>query len=592
MVDAHRRQLNASGARPAETIGTVSRMLGDGASREYLGNPIQPTITRVKKPRTFETALQRMKKDELIRGDIPPVKDVPEAVQTAAALLIEASMDAFSYRRAALAGVADPSAEFQRETTSLPNSDDAVVYQRQMALSRNVEMSYMYAAAQELTTAAVEAKNIIGASGQKQDYKFEIDTEWGKISLTGGNVNVHDGGPTFIAIDTSGDDTWVNPACNQTLQNWASFCIDTQGKDFFVSHPALKGTAVAAWQERSNHRGLSGPCSAAFGISAICDSEGDDVYRTARSGLGSALFGVAYLLDDSGDDFYDAYAEAEGYGRFGIGILEDRAGKDIYQGFSQVQGCGSPRGAGVLLDRLGDDTYTANDQVIDFASPQSPEHNLSMSQGAGVGFRSDYLNGRSQAGGLGILLDSAGSDRYSCGVYGQGVGYWMGTGLLLDNTGDDTYEGFWYSGGVGALFGVGYLEDIQGKDQYTGARNANMGVGFDFAVGMFIEGTGDDKYTTSTLSLGASSENGIGVFVDQGGVDTYACSGLSMGQSSEASKNSLRERALAVGLFLDLEGLDKFPTSVPFAKNQQQSVNWRDKLPIPSESQVGVFLDR
>jgi hypothetical protein len=592
LMTNHKRQLYVAADRPIEVISTASRMLGDGTRRELLGNPIAAALDRSKDPDAFTKALQRMERAGLIKGPIPAVDQVPKEVQQAAALLIEVSMDAEPYRKAAFAQLTDLDGDYRRETSTLPTNDDPENYQKLLAFYRKVEMNYLYAAAQEIASASTEARRIIGVAGQSASYQWQMDSVWGVIRLTGSNANDHDLAPTFLQIDTGGDDTYINPASNRSSTNWMSICIDTVGNDKYLSHPALKDTKIADWPDRARHRGQPGPASAAFGISVLSDASGNDLYRTARMGIGAAVFGCAMLLDFDGDDTYDAYADSIGFGKFGVGLVDDAKGTDTYTGFNQVQGCGLTRGAGLLIDRGGDDIYAANDQIIDFPSAQSAEHNDSFAQGAGYGVRSDYLTGRSQSGGVGILYDVAGADKYSCGVFGQGTGYWDGSGMLWDDDGDDTYNGVWYVQGAAAHFGIGYLEDAKGKDTYRASMNMAMGAGHDFALGMLIDRLGDDDYIGPNLSMGAGNSNGIGVFADCAGSDKYAGTGLSIGQASEGQAGSLRETALCLGVFIDLFGVDTYAPGKPYAQNAQRVVNWRIKQELPRESQLGIFWDR
>ncbi|HVL38244.1 MAG TPA: hypothetical protein VM328_02525, partial [Fimbriimonadaceae bacterium] len=286
------------------------------------------------------------------------------------------------------------------------------------------------------------------------------------------------------------------------------------------------------------------------------------------------------------------YRDSLGYGEYGVGVLEDVLGSDTYEGFNQVQGVGQTMGGGLLADREGSDTYRANDEVIDFPSPQSAQHNVSMSQGAGNGRRSDYTTGHSLAGGIGILYDGGGDDQYSCGVFGQGVGYWMGVGLLFDSSGHDRYLGQWYAQGASAHFAIGYLEDEAGDDTYTAPMNMAQGAGHDFSVGGLVDRAGDDKYVAPNLSLGAGNANGIGFLLEFGGNDTYASSGWTLGKGAEAPKGSMRTRALCLGLFIDFGGNDTYPAQATWAKNGSRTANWTDRGPTPAESQLGVFWDR
>jgi hypothetical protein len=53
----------------------------------------------------------------------------------------------------------------------------------------------------------------------------------------------------------------------------------------------------------------------------------------------------------------------------------------------------------------------------------------------------------------------------------------------------------------------------------------------------------------------------------------------------------VRERALCLGVFMDLDGNDVFPAAATWAKNGARVANWTDRGPFPAESHVGVFWD-
>jgi hypothetical protein len=146
------------------------------------------------------------------------------------------------------------------------------------------------------------------------------------------------------------------------------------------------------------------------------------VYRTQAAGLGAARFGVGLLLDLAGNDTYDGYAFVQGAALAGVGALIDREGRDQYACFYEAQGFGAVKGFGLLLDALGDETYTAHPTPVEFPSPQTAERNVSMAQGAGYGRRADYSDGRSWAGGVGMLIDVQGNDRYTAACSGRALG--------------------------------------------------------------------------------------------------------------------------------------------------------------------------
>src|SRR5690606_37171726 len=101
------------------------------------------------------------------------------------------------------------------------------------------------------------------------------------------------------------------------------------------------------------------------------------------------------------------------------------------------------RAVGVLSDREGDDVYFGHPSDVLYVSPQDAASSSSFVQGAGFGRRAD-ATGDYMSGGLGVLRDRAGADRYTAGVFAQATGYWFGTGLLLEGAGDDRYDAVWY----------------------------------------------------------------------------------------------------------------------------------------------------
>ncbi|MCH7904221.1 MAG: hypothetical protein IH944_06590 [Armatimonadetes bacterium] len=587
----YRRALKVTAGDPAATLSTASRMIGLGSRRSLLGNPIAQAEERIKVEKPLRAALTKMKAQGLIVGAIPSADDVPFEVRSAAALVLEVALDAIKYRRASFSDIDDIALEYSR-VLAVEAEADPQAYKALVDLYRTVEMKYLLAASQDLAAAVQKAQSKAQVVSASESYGYRVSTVWGEIVLTGGDDSMHEDNPTLLLIDTGGSDTYLNVPSNASSTNWLSVVIDTHGSDSYLSDLALKQIAVPDWDGRKDGQRELGPGAAAFGVTFLVDSLGDDLYRTHRTGLGSAVFGASMLIDMDGNDVYDAYTSAQGFGRFGVGVLEDLAGDDSYSGFMQVQGVGLTAGFGAVIDRAGDDTYVANDTVIDMPSAQSAEHNFSMAQGAGFGVRSDYLTGHSLSGGVGLLYDIKGSDSYSCAVFGQGTGYWQALGMLWDDAGDDKYYGMWYVQGASAHFGLGYLEDKAGADEYIAVMNMAQGAGHDFGTGYLIDRGGNDTYRAPNLSLGAGNANGIGIFYDAAGDDVYESRGTTLGKANAATKGSIRERALCLGVFIDMSGVDTYPDGTPWARNGVKTASWTDRAPTPAESQLGVFWDK
>ncbi|QYK52517.1 MAG: hypothetical protein KF824_09635 [Fimbriimonadaceae bacterium] len=578
--------------KPHALIATASRLTNFGSRRDLLGDPSQPYVTRNPNGLSLDTVIGKYRSKGLLSSEPKLGGLVPDDIKRAAAIVLDAALDNYSLFKSTF-----PNQSNLEELRTLTleeayNGADPVKFDRWLKLTQGTDMAYLIAASQDLTAVANAAKNIAVNSQALGGFTWSVSTKWGDVVLCDGLETTHNNTPLLLAIDLGGNDTYINCPTQKTANQWLSIVIDLGGNDSYLSDAGYKNKPVREGTSRSQQRTLPGPGCGMFGISLILDNQGKDLYRSAAQAFGSATFGSSYLLDSDGDDTYDSYTNSQGFGLFGMGILEDEKGNDTYTTFQQSQGCGLPAGIGWLIDRRGNDTYTAEDSILDFPSPQTAEHNVSMSQGAGYGIRLDYLNGHSLAGGFGMLFDLEGVDTYSAGVFAQGVGYWMGLGALWDRAGKDSYSGVWYVQGSAAHFATGYLQDDDGDDTYTALINMSQGAGHDFSFGMLVDSLGDDKYSGASLALGAGNANGIGAFLDLAGNDQYKASGNAvLGQANESPEGSLRKLSLCLGLFFDQQGNDQYVTQAPHAKNGGRTAQ-NSGAPGSTQGTIGVFWDQ
>ncbi|HRQ57815.1 MAG TPA: hypothetical protein PLN31_10390 [Azoarcus taiwanensis] len=267
---------------------------------------------------------------------------------------------------------------------------------------------------------------------------------------------------------------------------------------------------------------------AVLGYGILWDAGGNDRHTGTHLAQGAAVFGMSLLASHGGSDHFQARGHAQGYALGGAALLLNRGGDDHYEAITHAQGAGGPGGVGLLVDAAGDDRYILGNDPLDWPSLQSALHNVSMGQGAGHGWRADSLDGRSLAGGIGGLFDFAGDDHYEAQVFAQGAGFWEGTGLLVDGGGSDHLDAVWYAMGAAAHRAVGiFLSLGQGDDTYRVSHATSLGAAHDLSVGVFVDEAGDDHYrlgeTTSPgeLGFGAASENGVALFADLAGNDEY-----------------------------------------------------------------------
>ncbi|MDZ4830654.1 MAG: hypothetical protein SGJ09_10720 [Phycisphaerae bacterium] len=282
----------------------------------------------------------------------------------------------------------------------------------------------------------------------------------------------------------------------------------------------------------------------AVGMRGIIDLSGDDRYEGgAEQGIGAGVCGLFFVLDLAGNDAYVGQALNAGVGVFGVGVVIDRGGNDSYVGSEWSlgaacwgvgaivdvngndefrsdylsQGCGGPRGFGAIVDIAGDDRYDA--QGARASVYDTPGVSASFSQGMGIGMR------RFAAGGVGLLTDLNGNDRYEAGEFAQGGGYFFGLGVLVDKSGNDRYWGNRYGQGFAAHQAAGALIDDAGDDTYVGMTAASQGAAWDQSIAVLYDGAGSDSYQADGLSQGSAAQQALGFLIDMDGDDRYVASG-------------------------------------------------------------------
>ncbi|MFH2037716.1 MAG: hypothetical protein ABIJ45_15045 [Candidatus Zixiibacteriota bacterium] len=186
-----------------------------------------------------------------------------------------------------------------------------------------------------------------------------------------------------------------------------------------------------------------------------------------------------------------------------LSILINMAGNDIYESNLGVSFGSALGGVNLLYDYSGNDKYRGRH----------------FSQGVGMF-------------GVGILYDRGGDDSYSAGLMAQGAGY-FGIGLCFDVAGNDSFfvygmgQGFGGHGG-----GVGVLADYGGDDKYIGEPNPEV---FDLADyhskgkinGNFVQGVGSGR--RADMTDGHSWAGGLGAIIDINGNDSYYSGNWSLG---------------------------------------------------------------
>lgn len=603
-VETFRRSAFENAANPGKLMQVAQGRTGNAVRLGLIGDPLEPYMAKADKLPAREALVDSIKGLYQYLGEdlsadeqaylTQSVPTVPEPVAKAAALFFYSLPEVLAYRDAALYPV-------RTRLQTLDAPDPAMMLYAWMTLEtelsgleaaqRGSEMdllteylldeldfNYLNTGATLLAFATGKVRDMLKEAPPTGEYSFAFDTPLGMIALNGAQPDSYSAFlPYLLIIDTGSNDTYAGGAANLNLANGVSVILDLAGDDTYES---------TTEDAPSFGAGL-------FGYGYLIDCAGNDRYQSVHFSQGAGLFGVGLLMDEAGDDRYSAVANSQASGSFGTGILYDLAGADTYDCYAYSQGYGFTMGVGMLVDMQGDDRYTANDEDIKYPSAQSQEHNGSLSQGFGFGKRGDYNTGHSWAGGVGMLFDAAGNDAYSCGVFGQGAGYWYGVGILSDASGDDSYSGHWYVQASAAHFAIGILDDVAGNDHYFADMNMAQGAGHDFSLGFLVERGGNDVYDAPNLSLGGGNANGIGLFWDFTGDDAYNVSAATtFGRANNGPRGGLRDFIRGLGLFIDTGGSDTYPAAYAFADNNrmwtQRGTDEANPLPL---TELGAGID-
>ena len=312
-----------------------------------------------------------------------------------------------------------------------------------------------------------------------------IETSYGKIAIGGTGDDTYNGNFALI-IDLGGSDTYVSPQIdkNEMLLTPVRCIIDFNGNDAYIGEDYCFGSGY-------------------FGIGMVIDMAGNDSYSAGSFSLGSALFGFGLLLDEGGSDIYKGNDFSQGSAAFGVGILHDRNSNDIYHCRQFSQGFGFTSGIGILSDVSGDDSY----QSSKIGEKKIETKLRSYSQGAALG-----LPGRS-CGGIGIIFDHSGSDKYLAELYSQSYADCKGFAVFHDSGGGDYFQNLGLSMASADNNAFSYFMNKGGEDIYQCAeRTASPD---DFSCSVFYDPDGADKYLLSE-NLEFSSLNSLRIYSGNG----------------------------------------------------------------------------
>jgi HEAT repeat protein len=343
------------------------------------------------------------------------------------------------------------------------------------------------------------------------------------VVVAGTGDDVHPESDARLTLDLGGRDTYLGR--HGAGVGYSGLLVDLSGNDTYDVPDLSLGAAV-------------------LGVGVGLDFGGDDTYRTRSIALGAGLAGCGVFVDRAGDDDYRSVALAQGFGHHGIGLLFDAEGDDRYDLRLFGQGASRTQGLGWLVDADGDDTYRAGGLSLN--EPLFTGVTYSFAQGFSSGYREDTGG---VSGGVGLLTDLLGADRYLGDTYLQAASYWFAVGSLYDASGDDAYSAHHYAQSSAMHCCAAFHFDLAGSDSYTTKVGASLAIGHDYGVAFLLDRAGDDLYIGQDSTPGVGVANGLGIFVDAAGKDRY--------DGPPGQGNAARGTG-SLGVFADLDGIDKY----------------------------------
>lgn len=403
--------------------------------------------------------------------------------------------------------------ELQERLLEIAGKVDFAMLLRSVVEASKAVSPQVIEALKELNPGAIKRHNTVSPDVAEGDVLDMIDSGFGRIFI-GGPGSTRYMGNAFMIIDFGGDDVYENNAGGSTIGYPFSITIDLAGNDRYITRENI-----------SQGAGF-------MGTGILADILGNDLYMADRVSQGAGILGGGILLDLHGDDIYMADAVAEGAGIFGIGMLLDMQGNDTYESHVKSQGFASVRGFGALIDLEGGDLYLAGGKYPDYREPGYST--LSLSQGFAIGIRPNESEAGA-SGGIGLLIDKDGNDKYIGDYFSQGASYWYSLGILHDMSGDDAYIAGRYAQGAGIHTSAGILIDERGKDSYTVTFGVSQGAGHDYGTGVLADFDGDNTFKGGVLSRGAATCGSIGILYDKYGKESsLSDSGGQEGGNGEA----------------------------------------------------------
>jgi len=496
--------------------------------------------------------------------EIQADENIPAKVKEAVVILVEATAKAVQLRDKALESLKPE--EIAKVTRLLPQYFIRVKEGKEVVdaytvedtkerveliwLIQKVDFEKLLQAARIMASSADRASAILNAGDSgpapktDSDIIFEKDSSIGRVIIGNSGDNIYNKDCAII-IDIGGNDVYLNNAGGTRPDGLgASIVIDVKGNDTYRSRDFSQGCGYG-------------------GIGILVDIAGDDSYTARYYSQGAALMGFGMLSDQAGDDVYTGDFGMQSFAIFGYSILAENKGMDSYRCNMMGQGFASTLGVAILAEGEGNDSYHGGGKYGFYK-----ENDSAAVQGAASGMRAWPVDNKyTLYGGVALLSEASGNDKYYAYAFAQGGSYILSLGMMADSSGNDYYSGTDYVQGSGCHLGAGVLVDRAGNDTYL-ATDHSTGGSLDRSIGVLLDISGNDIYI-SPFGIGyAGKPRGVGIMADINGNDTYLRGVVGW------ARFPYGEYINSSAFFLDLAGCDSYESKEFGDNRERQQGEW------------------
>lgn len=275
-------------------------------------------------------------------------------------------------------------------------------------------------------------------------------------------------------------------------------CIDFGGANRYTGrYGAGIGYSAVVIDYGNGTRAEAGDATLGAGILGVGIARFEGAQNILRAGavsFGCGLAGVGILKFERATSI-EGRTLTLGAGLAGIGLVVAGKENDRLRCAYRGLGVGLPQGLGWVVNLGGDDSYFGT-------SSQSLKGRSGRVRSDSLAFSGGFSEvGAPFAGGMGLVSDLAGDDRYESGDRSLSFAEYGGATSLFDEGGDDIYQGGDSSIAVAHEEASAYLHDLSGSDLYLAPEGHSIVRAGESSNAILFDRAGEDRYVGSPSAV-------------------------------------------------------------------------------------------